>query len=121
MSVRKIIALLSIALASASCKKNEVKAEAKDESRPVTCEPQEKAVTECRRSLDACVTKTAWLESRPADPQGDVPAEAAEFTIRIGATYVLGQGNQTIVMNAKPVDDGMRRFPTGATCRFDPE
>jgi hypothetical protein len=51
----------------------------------------------------------------------DAVVETPEMVIKNGETYVLGQGRETVVMNVKPVDDGLRRFRQGATCRVDPE
>ena len=76
----------------------------------------------CAEELKACRAEAAAADlPAEAPPSVPEPSEDAEFEIKVRATYVLGQGNQTIVMNPKPIDDGLRRFAKGAICRFDPE
>ena len=127
MRIGTIILFLSASLAIAACKK---KAEAPSDTAPEpAAEPK----------------KTDSLEPLPAprDPRADGPerapvpppsneglgeatdddaiAEAPEIEIKTGGTYAISQGDQIVVMNPKPVDDGLRRFAKGSTCRYDPE
>jgi len=76
---------------------------------------------------EPCVPEKEAADARSAEqaapdvPGTDVPAEAPTLEIKVGATYVIGQGDQAVVMNPKPIDDGLRRFAKGSVCRYDPD
>lgn len=124
MRIGTAVLFLSVSLAFAACKKKsktptepakeEATAEPAKPAPPVPAPPPRDEPA--AGSADDHPTTTEGLgEAESEDPY----PEALE--IKIGETYILSQGRETVVMNPKPVSDGIRRFPRGAVCRFDPE
>lgn len=116
------------ALVAAACTGEDASSPAKPKEEPPACvmteeqktllvrlERAEENLASCRADQRRMSDAEAADEARQAEP-----AEAPELEIKAGGTYLLGQGNQTVVMNPKPVDDGQRRFAKGSVCRFDP-
>lgn len=127
MRIGTAILFLSASLALAACKK---KSEAPADTAPDPATEPKK--TDSLEPLPAPRDpRTAGPERAPVPPpsnEGDGEAtsddaivEAPELEIKVGGTYAIGQGDQVVVMNPKPVDDGLRRFAKGSTCRYDPE
>jgi hypothetical protein len=112
---RQNLSLLIVSFVLASCGK---KTEPPKTDGPAEACVPEKEAAECSRLLSLCMYRSAPPDA-PESP--DAPAAAPAPGIKIGATYVIGQGDQTVVMNPKPVDDGLRRFAKGSVCRYDPE
>jgi len=120
--MRHLLAVLSLTLplALASCKKKE----APRDTAPDKTVAAQKQADECAELLKTCMYESCPPEQpETSDAATDLTgteAEMPEFEVKIGETYVLGQGNQTVVMNPKPVQDDLRRFAKGSVCRFDP-
>lgn len=130
MRIGTAILFLFASLVLVSCKKKEA-----SDTKPPACTVVIEKLDSCVHDLSRCESETGWpndscdqVQPSPATPPlteglGEgVSAEAPEeFEPKAGETYVLGQGNQTVVMNPKPVQDDVRRFVQGSVCRFDSE
>lgn len=128
MSIRPFV-LSALAIAAiAACKKKQDPP--KPTPAPADCTAADAAFESCRAALEGCQADFAECGHRAAEacppretdaPYGGPPEREAVDEPKTGATYVLGQGNRTVVMNPRPVEDGLRRFAKGSVCRFDPE
>ena len=121
MRVRTTILFLLVPLALVACGKKDEKAE-----KPPSAEPRPRVRVEPAQPDGAApqatpAPPTATTEGLEEGASSDALAEVPAVEIKVGATYVIGQGDQTVVMNPKPVDDGLRRFAKGSVCRYDPE
>lgn len=117
MTARTIIPFLCLCLAASACKR------VKETAPPPSCQAELKAADECgrqltgvREALDACAQRTAAVPVTPEAPIDEPPAK-----IRSGATYVLLQGDQVVVMNERGSGDDVWSYPYGSACRVDPD
>lgn len=128
MSFRPFVLSIAATLALVSCKKKEQAPDTR--SATEECVSEKEVFESCERALQGCHADLVDCGTRPIDacpptqaesPYEPPPEREGVEEPKTGATYVLGQGNQTVVMNPRPVDDGLRRFAKGSVCRFDPE
>ncbi|HJV32603.1 MAG TPA: hypothetical protein VJ694_01110 [Patescibacteria group bacterium] len=130
MRLRHSIPFLCVVALVVACRHDEKAAKKSADA----CEAEKHQLADFKGSLERCMKETGWPDDvrdtdctvAPRTTEGLGEAESDDATpdalkIEVGGTYVLSQGRETVVMNPKPIDDGLRRFRRGATCRVDPE
>lgn len=130
MRLRHSIPFLCVVALAVACRHDEKAAQKSADA----CEAETRQLADFKGSLERCMKETGWpddvrttdcpVTTRTTEGLGEAESDDGApdaLKIRVGGTYVLSQGREAIVMNPKPIDDGIRRFRRGATCRVDPE